>query len=73
MTHIYLISSTVFLGITALIGIIWLADRKGRAELQKEQHNETMRRLREAIEADSRNRERIARGELLQDDGFRRD
>jgi uncharacterized membrane protein len=54
-------------------GVIWLAERKGKAELREEQHDEELRRLQDAIEADARARERIARGELLQNDGFRRD
>jgi hypothetical protein len=54
-------------------GIVWLAERKAKADLLEEQRNAEMDRLRAAIEADARGRERIARGELLQDDGHRRD
>jgi uncharacterized membrane protein len=54
-------------------GVIWLAERKGKAELREEQRDEELRRLQDAIEADVRARERIARGELLHDDGFKRD
>jgi hypothetical protein len=54
-------------------GVIWLAERKAEAELKAELDREAIERLREAIEADKRARERIARGELLHDDGFRRD
>ena len=54
-------------------GVVWLAERKGAAELQEEQRDEELRRLQDTIEADARARERIARGELLQNDGFRRD
>jgi hypothetical protein len=54
-------------------GVIWLAERKAKAELREEQRDEELRRLQDAIEADVRARERIARGELLQNDGFRRD
>jgi hypothetical protein len=54
-------------------GVIWLAERKAKAELNAELDREAIERLREAIEADKRARERIARGELLHDDGFRRD
>jgi hypothetical protein len=61
----------VFTGI--FVGIVFLADRKARAELLEEQRREDDERLRLAIEADARSRERIARGELLQNDGFKRD
>ena len=58
--------------IGVFFGVIWLAEREGKAELQEEQRDEELRRLQDAIEADVRARERIARGELLQNDGFRR-
>jgi hypothetical protein len=62
------------LGIVGVFfGVIWLAERKAKAELNAELDREAIERLREAIEADKRARERIARGELLHDDGFRRD
>jgi uncharacterized membrane protein len=54
-------------------GIVWLAERKAKAELLEDQRREDDERLRLAIEADARSRERIARGELLQNDGFKRD
>jgi hypothetical protein len=54
-------------------GVIWLAERKGASELREEQRDEELRRLQDTIEADVRARERIARGELLQNDGHRRD
>jgi hypothetical protein len=54
-------------------GVIWLAERKGAAELKAELDHEAIVRLRASLEADVRARERIARGELLQNDGFRRD
>ncbi len=54
-------------------GVVWLAERKARAELLEEERREAQERLREAIEADARSRERIARGELLANDGFKRD
>lgn len=64
----------VLAGIAGIFaGVVWLAERKIEAEIKEEQHHESLRRLREAIEADARGRERIARGELLQDDGYRRD
>jgi cbb3-type cytochrome oxidase subunit 3 len=55
------------------VGVVWLAERKAKAELLEEQRREDDERLREAIEADARFRERIARGELLANDGFKRD
>jgi hypothetical protein len=55
------------------VGVIWLAERKGASELLEEQRDEELRRLQDTIEADVRARERIARGELLQNDGHRRD
>ena len=62
------------LGIVGVFfGVIWLAERKAKAELNAELDREAIERLREAIAADKRARERIARGELLNDDGFRRD
>ncbi len=54
-------------------GVIWLAERKGAAELKAELDHEAILRLRASLEADARGRERIARGELLHDDGFKRD
>jgi hypothetical protein len=64
----------VVIAIIALFGgIVWLAERKAKAELLEEQRREDDERLREAIEADTRARERIARGELLKNDGHRRD
>jgi len=73
VTHVYFMLGTLGLGIAAFVAIIWLAERKGRAELKQEQRDDEMRRLRDAVEADVRARERIARGELLQNDGHRRD
>ena len=61
----------VFAGI--FVGIVFLTDRKARAELLEEQRRVDDERLRQAIEADARSRERIARGELLQNDGYKRD
>lgn len=55
------------------VGVVWLAERKGKAELLEEQRREDDERLRLAIEADARSRERVARGELLANDGFKRD
>jgi hypothetical protein len=53
--------------------LYWRARRDGVKALRQEQQDEEMRRLRAAIEADARARERFARGELLQNDGHRRD
>lgn len=72
---------TEFLIITAALGaaagaiaiIVWLAERKGKAELVEKMRDEELRKLREAVEADIRARERFARGELLNDDGHKRD
>jgi len=59
------------------IAAIFGAYVKGRVEaserLRRKQAEDSNRRLRDAIEADSRARERIARGELRNDDGHRRD
>lgn len=73
MTHVWFTLSVLVLGVGAFVAVIWLAERKGKAELRQEQRDEEMRRLRAAVEADARARERIARGELLQNDGHRRD
>lgn len=73
MIHVWLTLSVIALGIGAFVAVIWLAERKARAELKQEQRDDEMRRLRDAIEADARGRERVARGELLADDGHRRD
>lgn len=54
-------------------GVVWLAERKMAAEIRSEQRDEYLRRLQDAVDADARGRERIARGELLQNDGHRRD
>lgn len=59
--------------IALFAGIVWLAERKSEAEVKQEQSDEALRRLRDAIEADARGRERLARGELLHDDGHRRE
>ena len=63
--------------VVAIIGVfafvVWLAERKAKAETRAELDREAIERLRNAIEADARARERIARGELLNDDGHRRD
>jgi len=67
----------VVAGIAAAFSFLFMAYVKGRREgvekLRQEQQDEETRRLKAAIEADARGRERIARGELLQNDGYRRD
>lgn len=73
MTHVWFTLAVLVAGVGAFIAVVWLAERKGKAELRQEQRDEELRRLRDAIEADARARERIARGELLADDGHRRD
>lgn len=64
-----------FLGaLSALLwGLMWMVDKKALAELKLEQREHDLAKLRAAIDADVRGRERIARGELLQDDGHKRD
>ena len=54
-------------------GLMWTVDKKVLAELKLEQQANDLDKLRAAIEADARGRERFARGELLQDDGHKRD
>jgi len=54
-------------------GLMWMAEKKVAAELKLEQQANDLDKLRRAIEADARGRERLARGELLQDDGHKRD
>lgn len=56
-----------------LFAAYWKARSDGKQALRREQAEEANRRLRNAIDADSRARERIARGELLENDGHRRD
>ena len=73
MIEFIAIGGAILAIVGVFFGVIWLAERKGKAELQEEQRDEELRRLQDAIEADARARERIARGELLQNDGFRRD
>lgn len=73
MTNVILTFVVVGLGVGAFGAIIWIAERRGRAEQIRRELEEAQRRLRDAVEADARGRERIARGELLNDDGYRRD
>ncbi len=58
----------------AIFVTVYIKGRKdASAALRAKQASDSNRRLRDAIEADSRGRERIARGELLNDDGHKRD
>jgi hypothetical protein len=67
------IGGTIFVTVALFAGIVWLVDRKAKAELESEGAHEAIRKLRAAAEADARARERIARDGLLADDGHRRD
>jgi len=71
--HVVFTALVVLAGVGAFATIIWLAGERGREQERRNQQLEAQRRLRDAIEADARGRERIARGELLSDDGHRRD
>lgn len=73
MIEILAVVGVVLAVVLVFGGVVWLAERKAKAELREEQREEEMRRLRATVEADARARERIARGELLQDDGHKRD
>ena len=73
MIELLAIGGAVVAIIALFAGVVWLAERKAKAELESEGAHEAIQKLREAVEADARARERIARGELLQDDGHRRD
>ena len=67
----------VMTAVGAFFAILFAAYLKGRKEgsesLRREQEDERERRLRDALEADRRARERINRGGLLENDGHRRD
>lgn len=71
--HVWLTLLVLVFGAGAFAVVVWLAERKGRAELQKEQHDAEVRRLHDAVEADAAVRRDIAAGRLLEDDGHRRD
>ena len=73
MIELLAIGGAVVTIIAVFAGVVWLAERKAKAELREELDREAIERLRNAIAADARGRERIARGELLNDDGHRRD
>lgn len=73
MIELLAIGGAIVAIIALFAGVVWLAEHKAKAELESEGAHEAIRKLREAVEADARARERIARGELLQDDGHRRD
>tara|TARA_R110000772_G_scaffold37416_1_gene88957 strand:- start:62 stop:283 length:222 start_codon:yes stop_codon:yes gene_type:complete len=73
MTELLAIGGFVVFTLALFWGLMWMAERKALAELKLEQQADDLAKLREAINADVRGRERIARGELLQDDGHKRD
>jgi len=73
MTEALAIGGAILAITGVFFGVIWLAERKAEAELKMELDREAIIRLRSAMEADRRARERIARGELLNDDGHKRD
>lgn len=56
-------------GVIALFAVYLTGRRDARDRILSQQS----KRLRDAVEADTRARERIARGELLNDDGHKRD
>ena len=60
------------MAVGAGIAIFMTVYLKGRKDASTKQISDSNRRLRDAIEADTRGRERIARGELLNDDGHKR-
>ena len=62
-----------FSGVFALIAFMISVYVRGRKDAQNSKLKEAERKLRDAVEADLRARERIARGELLANDGFKRD
>jgi hypothetical protein len=73
MTEALAIGGAILAITGVFFGVIWLAERKARAEVRQELNIEAIIRLRSAMEADRRARERIARGELFNDDGHKRD
>ena len=73
MIELLAIGGAVVAILALFAGVVWLAERKAAAELKLDLSDEANERLRNAIEADARGRERIARGELLNNDGYRRD
>ena len=73
MVELIAIGGFVVFTLALFWGLMWTVDKKALAELKLEQQANDLDKLRRAIEADARGRERLARGELLQDDGHRRD
>ena len=63
---------TWIMALGAGVAIFMTVYLKGRKDASTKQISDSNRRLRDAIEADTRARERIARGELLNDDGHKR-
>jgi len=73
MIELLAVGGAVVAIIALFAGVVWLAERKAAAELREELDREAKERLRAALEADTHVRERISRGELLNNDGHRRD
>lgn len=73
MTELIAVGGFVVFTLALFWGLMWTVDKKALAELKLEQQANDLDKLRASIEADVRARERFARGELLQDDGHRRD
>lgn len=72
-SRIYAALAAIALTVGAFI-TVYVKGRKDASErLRLKQAEDANRRLRDAIQADARGRERIARGELLNDDGHKRD
>ena len=73
MTELIAVGGFVVFTLALFWGLMWTVDKKALAELKLEQQANDLDKLRASIEADVRARERFARGELLQDDGHKRD
>lgn len=67
----------VITGVGSVLVAIFTIYAKGRrdasAKIKAKMTEETNRRTADALEADSRVRDSIERGKLLEDDGFKRD
>ena len=61
------------IAVGAAVAGIFAVYLTGRRDARDRIISQQSKRLRDAIEADTRARERIARGELLNDDGHKRD
>ena len=73
MTELLAVGGFVVATLALFWRLMWNVGKKALAELGLAQKEHDLQKLREAIAADARGRERIARGELLQDDGHKRD